>query len=134
MNRYGEIGRFDCGSFLYLMRAEKHLSRFGDAIWLDFFISRRTAKKRGIKDKYRSRYELGTDGGVRAIRYFVSILKTYLNTYKPEWLAISPAEDNEHKRTNFYQEVLNRIGYYYVARDVDENGNTMYWVDLYKRS
>ena len=68
MKRYGEIARFDCGSFMYIMDSIKHMSRFGEAVWLDFYISRRTSKKRGMKDKWEARYALGSDGGVIAIR------------------------------------------------------------------
>jgi hypothetical protein len=133
MKRNGEIARFDCGSHLYIMTAKSVPCRFGDAIWLDFFISRRTAKKRGIKDKYMSRYALGSDGGIHAIKYFLTFLNEYLATYKPEYLAICPADDQNKKRTDFYCRRLFELGYNYVCRDRDEYGNEMYWVALYRR-
>jgi hypothetical protein len=113
------------------MDAKKYLCRFGDSVWLDFHISRRTCKKRGFATKYENMYNLGTDGGVQAIRYFVRILKAYLDAHKPQWLAICPAEDKNEKRTNFYQDILNRMGYFYVGRDRDENGEELTWIDLY---
>ena len=51
-----------------------------------------------MKNKWEARYALGSDGGVRAIRYFMTFLKQYLDTYKPDWLAICPADDENAKR------------------------------------
>lgn len=133
MNKTGEIARFNCGSYLYVMSATKYLSCLGDAIWLDFFISRRTSKKRGMKDKYLSKYALGTDGGIKAIRYFLTFLIQYLDKYKPEYLAICPAEDENQKRTDFYARRLYNLGYYYIGKDKDENGFEKAWVDMYRR-
>ena len=133
MKRYGEIARFDCGSYMYIMDSIKHMSRFGEAVWLNFYISRRTSKKRGMKNKYEARYALGSDGGLRAIRYFMTFLKQYLDTYKPDWLAICPAEDENTKRTDFYCRQLDKLGYRFICRDRDADGNLMEWVDLYQR-
>jgi len=133
MHRYGEITRFDCGSYLYILKGEQYVCRFGDAVWLDFFISRRTSRKRKIKNEQDAQYSLGSDGGVQAIRYVMKFLKLYLDEYQPKWLAVMPYDDQERKRTVFYQKCLAKLGYEYVCRDVDEYGQSREWVDLYKR-
>ena len=66
--------------------------------------------KRGFATKYENMYNLGTDGGIIAIRYFIRILKQYFDIYNPQWLAICPAKDKEKKRTAFYQKILNQMG------------------------
>ena len=48
MKRYGEIARFDCGSYMYIMDSIKHMSRFWEATGLTS-ISRRTSKKRSVE-------------------------------------------------------------------------------------
>lgn len=133
--KYGELIRFKENEYQYIIKVEKHFSDQTDDLYIPYFnvfITNKTSKKRGNKlSKDDRKYSLLDKNSIGTIKKIEKVIKAYLDTHKPKYIAIAAYKDNKcmmDKRFKFYVRRLNLMGYYIFKIDKETFVDPIYYM------
>lgn len=141
MKRFGEICRIKYDDKLYILSTSKYTNDdFKSSelyrTWFKLEISTKTAKKNRDKklNKIDMKYSLikSKNNPIKLVKELLSYLKLYLDTYKPESLAIAAHGHGLEKRRRFnlYHQIFTSFSYNldYIEKDDGDE------IKIYKRN